>query len=157
MCLYLKNKNTEAETVEEDKTVYKVFICYITNDGRILINSPYLTHQYNEKYNEEKNFEHFSKEKFVNVGFHSFDTYEDALVLKNYFERTNKQFSPASYEYTHAIVLECVIPKGSEIFVGEFAHLSYSTMPTSYCSNKLIIKDQQVTLRDGKLYDVCLE
>lgn len=161
MCLYVKD-NSKYEISEEEKTVFKVFVAYETYYG-ILLNSPYTNHQYNKKYNVEENFGVTSKKSIaaqgtsknlVTYGFHSFEKYEDALILRNYLERIERQFSPASYERTHFLVLACTIPKDSKYYIGEFPHLAYSKMPVSYCSDRLIINDQRVVLRNGTVNNI---
>ena len=153
MCLYLrsKDKNKIPEISEEDKTVYKVFSCYTTTDGKLIIRSPYRDYTYEKKENVADDFEYSVNDIAVLIGFHSFERIEDAIILQNYFNRVEREFSKNSATRTYFIVLECVVPKGTPYYVGEFPHNAYVSQPTCICSEKIIVKDQFVMF--GKTFE----
>lgn len=157
MCLYVKTDNKVSKIAEEDKTVYKVFACFESSFGELLLTSPYRQFPYFKKENVAKNFEYAIPGNTVLVGFHSFENIDEANVLKENFAKREYEFNKDSRIFAHFIVLACVIPKGAAYYVGEFPHTAYIKQPICICSDKIIVKDQKVILDNNKIYEIKLD
>lgn len=114
MCLNVTNP--EIQTAVEDIVVYKHLAKSISNE--------YLTSFRNFPIEIGKMYESnlfkqqdFSLGEIVEIGLHSFPFYEDALKASKYLDET---------------LVKCIIPKGSNYYIGTFENYG-----VSYASNKL--------------------
>lgn len=135
MCLILQED--KKLIAEEDIVCYKVAtVWYKSKNGirtKLEMKTPFqkctveLNKTYDSKLIVEKVMETFT----IHIGIHSFITKEGAEKLCNHLNRFLEYYK----------VIECVIPKGSEYYVGRFFSTSSRiTNPNSYASNKLTYK-----------------
>ena len=116
MCLV----DAKIKEITEDIVCYKVY--YISFKGELV--SPYirsLAPNMNE-ITKTRLGEPYGIENYVEEGFHSFATLEDAINESERLAR-NGEYNP--------IIVRCIIPKDSKCYVGSFWGR------TSYCSDSI--------------------
>lgn len=136
MCLVCDN--LKFKTAEEDIECYKVVIktdenSYITPYQRFLctLNEHYINKHEVDDYKESKNA------YYVYGGvFHSFQKLSDAYLEMLWFKNKDAvQYSMGKY----AVVIKCIIPKGTEYIEGNFGNITYNPC---YGSKEIIYKEE---------------
>lgn len=118
MCLV----DAKIKEITEDIVCYKVY--YISLKGELV--SPYirsLAPNMNEITKTHLG-EPYGIENYVEEGFHSFATLEDAINEKEDI-----------LKHCHKVIVKCVIPKDSKCYIGTFGRR------ISYCSESIILKE----------------
>ena len=117
MCLV----DAKIKEITEDIVCYKVYVSF---EGKLV--SPYMRSpipNMNE-ITKTRLGEPYGTENYVEEGFHSFATLEDAVNEKENILR-----------HCHKVIVKCVIPKDSKCYVGTFGRR------ISYCSESIILKE----------------
>lgn len=133
MCLTV-NKNARRRIAKKDIIVYKHIML---EDGKYLTSYMKIPIIFNKLYKSELIFDKkltFGSGTYLDIGLHSFKLKSDAIEQSIYWNE---------------ILVQCIIPKGSEYYIGGFdIIINTSTgdaLYESYASNKIkyikIIKD----------------
>ena len=117
MCLV----DAKIKEITEDIVCYKVYVSF---EGKLV--SPYMRSPIPNMNEITKTHlgEPYGIENYVEEGFHSFATLEDAVNEKENILR-----------HCHKVIVKCVIPKDSKCYVGTFGRR------ISYCSESIILKE----------------
>ena len=117
MCLV----DAKIKEITEDIVCYKVYVSF---EGKL--ESPYRRSPIPnmDEITKTRLGEPYGTENYVEEGFQSFATLEDAVNEKENILR-----------HCHKVIVKCVIPKDSKCYVGNFGRR------ISYCSESIILKE----------------
>lgn len=139
MCLYIKKSkhifdyNTDEYIpliAKEDMIVYKILDGHPDEENSVI--SPFRGFRYilNTPYNT--NIKHGYDFSIITEGFHSFLTIKDVM---NYFDDPFNGFFNNKF-----VVYKCIIPKGSEYFLGKYGDIA---------SDNIFITDESFNYTDS--------